>query len=455
MKVNRSLKYQHHLQQLIFYSLLLIVVASVAVVSHRYYFTADWTANHRHSLSPTTMELLAMLDSPVTIEVFISPGHSYQQAVESLLRRYQQQSTQLQIHYIDPVTQPQRVRELAIQQQAEIVVSGQQGQQHVLDLSEQSLSNAIINVSRHSLPTLIFITGHGERDIFGDNHFDMAQWRHQLSVTGFEVQSLSVHDAAQHSNAEDNVVWIIASSQQQWPAADIAVLQSHLQQGGNLLWLSEPETDIGLISISEQLNLNFVPGTIIDPNAGKLGLEDPRFVIVTDYANHPVTTAMSSVALLPIAHAIQLVDTTTDWQAIELMQSQSDSWSALGPLASQQPESILFDEALDIPGPLTLGVLLERSISENHQQRAAVFGDGDFVSNLYLGNAANLELAMALTNWLAADDKAIQIPLIKTADSQLLLSEFQALLIGFGFLLLLPLTILLIGIGCWWNRKRR
>lgn len=455
MKVSRGLKYQHRLQQLIFYGLLLIVVASVAVLSHRYYFTADWTANHRHSLSPATVELLAMLDSPVTIEVFISPGHGYQQAVESLLRRYQQHSTQLQIRYIDPVTQPQRVRELAIQQQAEMVVSGQQGQQHVLDLSEQSLSNAIINVSRHTLPTLIFITGHGERDIVGDNSFDMAQWRHQLSVTGFDVQSLSVHDAAQHANTDDNVVWVIASSQQLWPAADIAILQNHLQQGGNLLWLSEPETDIGLSSISEQLNLNFVPGTIIDPNAGKLGLEDPRFVIVTDYAKHPVTSTLSSVTLLPIAHAIQLADTTSDWQATELMQSQSDSWSALGQLTPQQPETVLFDEALDIPGPLLLGVLLERSISENQQQRVAVFGDGDFVSNLYLGNAANLELAMALTNWLAADDKAIQIPLIKTADSQLLLSELQALLIGFGFLLLLPLALLMIGIGFWWSRKRR
>src|SRR5690554_2851613 len=381
MKMSTGLKYQQRLQQLIFYSLLLVVIISVAVLSHRYYVTADWTANHRHTLSPATLELLTALDSPVTVEVFISPGHQYQQAVESLLQRYQQQSKQLTVSYIDPVTQPQRVRELAIQQQAEMVVSGQQGQQHVLDLSEQSLSNAIIKVSRSNLPELIFINGHGERDIFGDAGFDMAQWRHQLSITGFEVQSLTITEAMQNTNAENNVVLVIASSQQPWPEADIAKLQSYLQQGGNLLWLSEPDADSGLTPVKDQLNLTFVPGTIVDPNAGKLGLEDPRFVIVTDYANHPVTAATSSVTLMPGAHAMQLFKAESEWQVTQLMQSQIDSWSELGELNTQTLNTLSFDEEVDIPGPLLLSVLLEKMNQEGTQQRVAVFGDGDFVSN--------------------------------------------------------------------------
>jgi ABC-type uncharacterized transport system involved in gliding motility auxiliary subunit len=455
MKMSKQFKYQHRLQQVIFYLLLLIVIIAVAVLSNRYFFEADWTANQRHTLSANTTEFLRSLDSPVSIEVFISPGHQYQKAAENLLERYRQHSQHLTITYIDPVTQPQRVRELAIQQQAEIVVTGQQGQQHVLDLSEQSLSNAIIKVSRSNLPKLMFVTGHGERDIVGDAAFDMAQWRNQLSITGFEVESFSISKAIQNISADDNIVLVIASSQTVWPEKDMLQLKQYLQQGGNLLWLSEPDTDIGLHSISEYLNLSFVPGTMVDPNAAKLGLEDPRFVIVTDYANHPVTAATSSVTLMPSAHGIQLSDAESDWQITQLMQSQSDSWSELADINLANLDSLQFDEDLDIPGPLMLSVLLEKNLSINQKQRVAVFGDGDFVSNLYLGTAANLELAMSLVNWLVAEDDAIQIPLIKTRDNQLVLTDRQSLLIGLGFLVILPVSLFIIGLCIWWIRRRR
>lgn len=455
MKMSKQFKYQHRLQQIIFYILLLVVIIAVAVLSHRYSFESDWTANQRHTLSSATTELLQTLETPVTIEVFISPGHQYQSAAESLLKRYQQHSQQLMVSFIDPVSQPQRVRELDIQQQAEMVVSGQQGQQHVYDLSEQSLSNAIIKVSRSNLPELIFITGHGERDIAGDGAFDMSLWGQQLISTGFEVKSLTIAEAMQLDSQDKKIVLVIASSQTTWPQSDIVQLQSWLQQGGNLLWLSEPDTDTGLSAISEQLNLSFVPGTMVDPNAGKLGLEDPRFVIVTDYANHPVTAATSSVTLMPEAHAIQLSEAESTWQVTELMQSQSDSWSELGDMTSTSLDDLRFDAEIDIPGPLMLSVLMEKPVSSTQKQRVAIFGDGDFVSDLYLGTAANLELAMALANWLVAEDDSIDIPVIKTRDNQLVLSEHQSLFIGIGFLLGLPLSLLVIGISIWWIRRRR
>lgn len=144
-------------------------------------------------------------------------------------------------------------------------------------------------------------------------------------------------------------------------------------------------------------------------------------MIVTDYANHPVTAATSSVTLMPGAHAMQLSEAESAWQVTQLMQSQSDSWSKLADINPTEMDSLQFDEDLDIPGPLMLSVLLEKNLSVNQKQRVAVFGDGDFVSNLYLGTAANLELAMALVNWLVAEDDSIQIPLIRTRDNQLVL----------------------------------
>jgi ABC-type uncharacterized transport system involved in gliding motility auxiliary subunit len=84
-----------------------------------------------------------------------------------------------------------------------------------------------------------------------------------------------------------------------------------------------------------------------------------------------------------------------------------------------------------------------------------VIGDGDFISNTYLGNGGNLDVSLALINWLTHDDQLIPIPVKTTIDSQLDLSRAQAAVIGLGFLFVLPILLLSIGAWIWWSRRRR
>lgn len=103
-----------------------------------------------------------------------------------------------------------------------------------------------------------------------------------------------------------------------------------------------------------------------------------------------------------------------------------------------------------------MGYILSRQLAGGEkQQRIAVIGDSDFATNAYIGNAANLDLAMALANWLAADDKLIEIPVKTSVGTQLELSRTQTIIIGFGFLLVIPLVLLATGLGIWWRRRRR
>lgn len=103
-----------------------------------------------------------------------------------------------------------------------------------------------------------------------------------------------------------------------------------------------------------------------------------------------------------------------------------------------------------------MGYLLSRPLADGElEQRIAVIGDSDFASNAYIGNAANLDLAMALANWLAADDRLIEIPVKTSTGTQLDLSRTQTIVIGFGFLLVIPLLLLATGLGIWWRRRRR
>jgi ABC-type uncharacterized transport system involved in gliding motility auxiliary subunit len=89
------------------------------------------------------------------------------------------------------------------------------------------------------------------------------------------------------------------------------------------------------------------------------------------------------------------------------------------------------------------------------RQRIVVVGDGDFLSNTYLGNAGNLEFGTAIINWLSHDDALISIPVRNAPDQRLVLSRLDALVIGVGSLFALPGGLALTGVVVWWRRRRR
>jgi ABC-type uncharacterized transport system involved in gliding motility auxiliary subunit len=455
MKISKRTHRLYRLQQAVFVLLLIAGIALFAQLSVRYNSVFDLTANGRNTLSASSKEVLHKLGASINVQVFISPDHQYRPAIVDLLQRYQAESTKLNVSFTDPARAPEMVRKMNIQQQGEIVISRGERVEHVHDLSEQSLTNALIRVSKSSKPKLVFIEGHGERSPSGQANFDLSTWRQQLELKGFSVATVNLAKTAKLP--DDTAVLVIASSASSWLPGEKSLVNDFVKAGGHLLWLTDPASKPSLASLAGQLNIEFVPGMVIDPNASLLGIDDPRFALVTSYANDPVGQAVKNVTVFPKAQAIDTLDTQTDWHQVSLLNSQDNSWSETN---SKQTESIAttqFDKSEDIAGPLSLGYVMTRGPDgqRDKQQRVAVIGDGDFVSNSYIGNGGNLDLGIALMSWLSADDDFIAIPVKTTIDSQLDLSSTQSSIIGLGFLFVLPLLLLAIGLGLWWWRRKQ
>ena len=116
----------------------------------------------------------------------------------------------------------------------------------------------------------------------------------------------------------------------------------------------------------------------------------------------------------------------------------------------------------DIAGPVTIAVALHRTSnsarsftnSKPQTQRIVVVGDSDFLADTYIGAGANLTLGLNIFNWLIGDDDFVSVEVNVSPDTKLVLNDTQLMIIAFGFFLIIPIVLLLIGFRIWFKRKK-
>ncbi|MCW9088336.1 MAG: GldG family protein [Gammaproteobacteria bacterium] len=452
MQVSKKSHRQQRLQTWGFVILFLAVIGLLAFLSTRYHIQSDWTASGRHSLSAATTELLQKLEGPITLTSF-SRGDDLsglRKRTRELVGRYQRIKPDIALNYIDPDQHPEQVRELGITLDGELRVEYAGRAENLRSIGEQALTNALQRLMRSGERRVLFISGHGERRHDGQANHDMGEWGRLMQQKGFRLDSLNLSLSAEIP--EDTAVLVLASPQVALLPGEVVLIQDYVQRGGNLLWLSEPGGPTGLQPLADELGLEFLPGTLVDPTGQMLGIDNPAFIVVAEYPQHPVSEALTTLTLFPEAQALNL--TGREWQSTPLLRSLPRSWSEAGPMEG----NIAFDEKEDLSGPLTIGLLLTRrqgKEAQTHEQRIAVIGDGDFLANSYLGNGANQDLGSRLLNWLSHDDSAISIPPRTSPDTRLALTPTLSIVLGFGFLIVLPGVLLGSGLTIWWKRRKR
>jgi len=454
MLVSKQTQRQTRVQSGLFVLLFLAVIAMLGWLSTRYSFQADWTASGRNTLSVASTSLLDSLPGDIAITSYATEDESVRRAVSDMVARYQRYKSNISLKFVNPDLEPGTVRERGISVNGEMVIRYQGREQTLKGLSEQGITNALQRLARSGERWLVFLDGHGERKPQGVANHDLQQWGQQLVAKGFKTQA---HNLAQNPQLPDNTrVLVIAGPQVDLLPGEVELITRYVQDGGNLLWLADPGEQHGLAPLAKLLGIAFEPGIIVDPTTRVLGVSDPRFALVTTYPRHAITQGFDTVTLFPQSVGLQLT-TPKGWQGTPLLQTAERSWSETGEMSG----SIGFDQGSDVAGPLTIGVALSRDLpavddpDSGKQQRVVVIGDGDFLSNAYLGNGGNLALGNKIINWLAYDDALINIPSVTAVDKNLQLSTWAQGAIGLGFLLILPLLLVSTGFLIWWQRRKR
>lgn len=435
---------------------LLIGAGCLGYLSISHTWTDDWSDNQSATLSPASQAVLAQLQAPVTVTAYARPGNELRARIAGFIQRYQRFKPNLELTFVDPEHDPAATRAAGITVNGELVVHYGDKVRYLRRLSERSLTNAFASLARGGTRLVAFVSGSGERAATGAQPADLGTFVKPLEQSG--VRALTLDFTRVHAVPQGTRLVVLASPRARLPAGAVKALVTYVRDGGNLLWLAEPDAEpLGLQPLADALGIRKLPGVLVDGQGGALGLSDPRVVAVGDYPPHAITQGFTMTTLFPRVAALART-AMGPWQVTPILRSSARSWTERQAIDSQHPSTIAYTAGSgETRGPLAFGLALTRLSPDprHQQQRVAVIGDGDFLSNADLGQAGNRAFGKRLFNWLLGDDALIGVPPHKASVAPLELTQRGLNVFTVGFLAIVPGLLLCLGLGLAWRRRRR
>lgn len=425
--------------------LLILALGFMAFISTQNIKLADMTTTQRLSLSTESQTLLAAMHDPVSFDIFVNPSDQIGERVELLIERFKRVKPDLNIRYLIPEEHPDLVREYAIRYPAEMIVHYQNRHQRIDQPSEQSIINALIKLHRGDDRWVVFLSGHGERDPLGDANFDYGQFTQKLDERGLKSRTLNLSDTP--VIPDNTALLVIANPQVDLLENEEKIIHSFIENNGNVLILAEPDHHAQVASISHYFGIDYLYGVAVDAIGEKFNITQPDLIPITQYPTHPITQDFALTSLLANSSALK-INAHDHFHITPLLLSSDESWVE----TSELKDHIFYDQATEEIGPLALAVAIT---SAHSTQRVVIMGDGDFLSNRYLGNGGNLDLGIRLFSWLSADDNHITLAFRQPSDLDFAMSNTTSGIIGIGALFVLPGLFLFIAFFIFWRRKRQ
>lgn len=448
MKVNRKLRLQLFIQNSIFVILLLALAGGIGWVTRDLKLQWDLTQGKRNTLSAAAADVLKQLKGPVNVTAYATSQDAegdVRKMVQTFLAPFERGKSDFQVSFVDPRAEPQKAQAAGVRVNGELVVEYNNRSEHLTNLTEQELANLLLRLARSSERQVMWLDGHGEARLEGRTPQDMGDFGGQLSVKGFKTASLNLATAP---DVPENIsVLIIAGPKVDLLPGEAARIRRWVEKGGNLLWLVGSGSLRGLQPLAEELGLSLGAGTVIDPNAPRLRLP-ATFSLAARYGQHRITQDSTLTSVFPYARPVAPAE-GSKWQFTPLVDVAQGGWLETGSI----DDEVAFNRGRDTPGPVTIGAALEREVG-NRKQRAVVIGSSMFLTNQYAGLLGNLDLGINAVNWLSGDDDLITIQPRSRQDLTLEMSRAGLTLVGFGFLIILPLVFLAAGGIIWWRRRK-
>lgn len=432
-------------------SIFLGVIILLNGISINNFKLIDTTALGQFTLTQQTQDVLKAVTKPVKALCFFVPEKDIYVVTpyaSDLLAAYQQFTDSLSIEYIDPDLHPDRARPYNIKEYQTVVFESEGKtrlvpQSEIIVGAEHAFTSAILEVTGQAQKKVYFLTGHGEANIYST----YSAARYGLQDDLYLVDTLNL--ITNSTMPTDCAVLVIASPRSPLTPMEVEVIDRYIKSGGQALILVDPGYPDSIAQLASPWGLNLSDGTVIDTVSSVAPYKDMPLMIGEVFGMNIISYFPGAIGFIPQEEIPAGVD------MVVLGYTSWDSWLEKDFDPTKEP---VYDEGIDVKGPLAIGVILEAPPADGGQSsdkivRLIIIGDSDFASDNHYREANNSDLFLNCVNWLAEETELISIRRNVRPFRLLAVNPDQANFINYSSLILPPLLVLMVGGIIWWRRR--
>ena len=431
----------------------------------------DFTQEQRYTLSDESKEQVKNVEEDVIIYFF---GYTEESTAFSLAKQYNNVNSHITAEVVNITERPDLAQTYGITSEDSIGIVVQSEQRYkvlssselytydyttyeTIDMTEQKLTNAILDTTIADKPKVYFLTGHNEYSIDYELYTLAAYIQNDVN----DIETLNLLTTA---FPEDCDTLVIASPTSDFQQIEVDAITNYIQNGGNILWMSDIlVNDVEMPNVQKILDLYGVSigkGVLLETDSSKMLVNRPDFIIPT-VISHEITQDVydGTGVVLPKAGKIILSDTE------ELEELKVD----ITPII-QSTETSFYREDFNVSttssdqeGVVTIALEAEKEVGEDTTSKLILFANKLFVTNEIIPvqnyNVYPVQLAnnkdIVLNSIAYLTDRGDTIRIRKDTGYVTYTATQQQDNIIRAIIFGVPVLIIIIGIVIWQVRRRK
>ena len=452
------------------WSLLILIVflTAISYLGNRFNKSFDLTEEGINSLSEQTKKALKNLDSELVFYIFYKGDkisdevRAIKQELKKDMELYRQNSSKIKTVFIDSYKNNLKSKEyldhLPDKNQQELFVFVHYKNRKIraeAPFSESDLTSAIIKSQKREFKEILFLTNHREKVLNNSQPSGLKILKNALNDSGFILKEWDFIQQGPPKKPPSLIASI--GPQQAFLTAEKNWLKNHLSRGGSLFLSLDPKDNHNLDDFLKEYGLVFNDDFILSELGFIYGGVTKALGVVFD-RNHPITKKFSKKQAVFFERASSLdvlPEAFEKFKLSYLVRSHQQSFTVpqlkknikVGNLSSLNMSIELSPKTKD-----TFEKSEDKNKDKKNTFRLALFGDSDFLTNRYIYDGANRDLALNSFVFLAGEEEIVSIPPKQPKGTKITLNRPQRASLILIYISL-PLIFLLTGLWLWYRRR--
>lgn len=460
--------------------LLILIIVAVCIginilVENANLTDFDFTEDKIYSLSEQSKDIAESIDEDVEI-ILVNMSESQ----EDYANKYNSVNDKIKVEVVNDVTsRPDLTDEYGLTSDSYAIIVKSGDKSKVLssydlytidyttyqqkDITEEALTNAIIDVTTEEKPVIYNLTGHNKYS--SDYYYYFIQ---DLQDEAYEFNDLDLLTAGEIP--EDAAVLMITTLSEDITEAERDAILDYIQAGGKIILFSDPNTTgkemPNFQDVLDEYGVSISEGVMLEQDSSKMLYGTPSAILVTvsPYTSVTQETNMNMNACFMTTGRIDVADSEElEELGVEIETLATTSTESFYRTDYSLESNSKTEDDEDSPSA-TVGALVKKTIDEETTSELIVYSNNIFITNLriaisqeYFSYALdfynNEDLAMNSIAYLTERDNMITIRKDAEVSTYTVTQEQNTIILSIIFAI--PAIIIIIGIIVWVVRRRK